>query len=320
LYPSEPLDRQPPRGRDDPVLLDSASRLAQYPMHTTLIVPGLFPEIPDAEIPRLPNLERCLSLGQLTIIPGQWMLEHCLALPAGPAEACRLRADPIHLHVEGDALLLLDRHSLEISPEEADALIESLNRHFASEGMVFAALTGDQWQVLVPEPHGISTTHPLKRVGRNIDGFLPVGENARRWQARFNEIQMLLHDHPVNKDRESRGKRAISGVWFWDEHEATGFPWGKNWPAEAEVVETLRAPSAYGDAEGWRESARRFDEERLAPLLKSLGRGEVKKITLLALEGRCSALADITRWNLLRVWRRPRPLPRIPGIPSLDHD
>ena len=36
-------------------------------MDTTLIIPGLFPEIPDADIGRLPHLERLLARGTLGI-------------------------------------------------------------------------------------------------------------------------------------------------------------------------------------------------------------------------------------------------------------
>src|SRR5262249_30518048 len=33
----------------------------------------------------------------------------------------------------------------------------------------------------------------------------------RRWQS---EIQMLLHEHPVNVEREKEGRPAVNGVWF----------------------------------------------------------------------------------------------------------
>jgi hypothetical protein len=31
----------------------------------------------------------------------------------------------------------------------------------------------------------------------------------------MNELQMLLHDHPVNQAREERGEPVINSLWFW---------------------------------------------------------------------------------------------------------
>jgi hypothetical protein len=35
---------------------------------------------------------------------------------------------------------------------------------------------------------------------------------VRRW---LNEIQMLLHEHPVNVAREERGEPPLNGIWLW---------------------------------------------------------------------------------------------------------
>ena len=294
------------------------------PQTSPLIVPGLFPEIPDALIPRLPHLELALARGHLTVAHRGQMLE-CWPDAAGDIsfatrmareagllnEAAHwLCADPIHLQVEGDALLLLERYSFSVREEESAALVETLNQHFAEEGLKFFALSPDVWLVGLNEPPRISTTHPLTRVGRNIDGYLPQGEDASRWRARFNEVQMLLHQHPVNQKREARRERMISGVWFWDTPASIH---------SAQVVETLRGPSAYGDAEAWRVAALQLDGEVIGPMLDALRRGKRQELTLVAVEGRCAATLTLTRWQLWRFWRRPQPLARTPGIPALEH-
>ena len=293
-------------------------------MHPVFVIPGLFPEIPDQAVPRLPNLERALACGKL--VPGGpgAMLESWPDAAAGASLAERMAheagiageashwlcADPIHLQVEGDALLLLERYSFSLLPEEAEALVATLNRHFNDQGFKFFVLSPGVWLVGLKAPAGIQTTHPLRRVGRNIDGYLPQGEAARRWRSVFNEVQMLFHEHPVNQGREARGERAISGVWFWDCPAATH---------EAQVIDSLRAPSAYGDETAWQESARRLDQELFGPLLQRLKSGELDGFTLVALEGRCAAKLELSRWQLWRFWRRPRPLTRLSGIPALGH-
>ena len=293
-------------------------------LSSSLIIPGLFPEIPDALIPRLPHLERALARGHLVLAHQGQMLECWPDAAGGISLATRMAreagllneashwlcADPIHLQVEGDALLLLERYSFSVREEESAALVETLNGHFAEEGLKFFALSPDIWLVGLSEPPRISTTHPLTRVGRNIDGYLPQGEDAPRWRARFNEVQMLLHQHPVNQKREARRERIISGVWFWDTPASIH---------DAQVIETLRGPSAYGDAEAWSAAALRLDREVIGPLLEALRRGQCKTLMLVAVEGRCAATLTLTRRHLWRFWRRPKPLARTPGVPALEH-
>jgi hypothetical protein len=31
----------------------------------------------------------------------------------------------------------------------------------------------------------------------------------------MTEMQMMLHEHPVNQSREARGEPAVNGTWFW---------------------------------------------------------------------------------------------------------
>jgi hypothetical protein len=41
-----------------------------------------------------------------------------------------MRADPMHLRVDRDSLGLADSSAFEVSREESEALVETLNRHF----------------------------------------------------------------------------------------------------------------------------------------------------------------------------------------------
>ncbi|MBI4194005.1 MAG: phosphoglycerate mutase [Betaproteobacteria bacterium] len=132
-----------------------------------------------------------------------------------PGEAYWLRADPVHLRPYNDQLLLADSSAFSISPDEADALTGSLNGQFAGEGLRFRAPHPERWYLRVDIEPRIATHSPGEVSGRSIRAFLPKGENALRWHHVCNEIQMLFHDHPVNRDREARGEPAINSVWLW---------------------------------------------------------------------------------------------------------
>ncbi len=293
-------------------------------MRLSLLVPGLFPEIPDQDIPRLPVLETLLARGDLRFHEKPLMLEdwpesgehsplamvRAGVLGLGMDGRSWLCADPVHFHVEGDGLLLMDSHSFSLSHEEAEALILSLNAHFFPDGLHFHSVSPTQWVVGLDWVPEVTTTHPLRRVGRSIDGYLPQGLQARRWRALINEVQMLLHEHPVNLSREDRGERTINGVWFWDT------PAGRH---DARVLHMLRGPSAYGDGPGWAQAARSMDEEHLAPLVASVRTGQLEALDLVALEGRCTASLTLKRSHFRRFWRIRHALHDLPRVPPLEH-
>lgn len=123
-----------------------------------------------------------------------------------------LRADPVHLRIERDRVILTEIP--EPGPEEARVLCEALAAHFG-EAFAPQPLRPDAWVVRIAEERGISTTPLSLAAGQHIDPLLPAGDNAREWRKLLNEVQMLLFSHPVNQAREARGELAINSVWLW---------------------------------------------------------------------------------------------------------
>ena len=140
-----------------------------------------------------------------------------------------LRADPVHLRLVRDQLVLADSTVFEISRGEAEALVETLNRHFAGE-LLFYPMHPERWYArpahwpanlqahLLPGIAGridFETTPLAAARGSGITAHLPTGPAAARFQVLMNEAQMLLHEHPVNLEREARGALPVNSVWFW---------------------------------------------------------------------------------------------------------
>jgi hypothetical protein len=44
---------------------------------------------------------------------------------------------------------------------------------------------------------------------------LPQGAEGRRWRAVLTEIQVLLHQHPLNAERRTRGLPPVNSLWLW---------------------------------------------------------------------------------------------------------
>lgn len=129
-------------------------------------------------------------------------------------DAYWLRADPVHLLLQRDSFSLSEPVPLLVGHEHAQLIIASLNQHFNQHGMTFCIGNSGAWYLRLSQIPEIQTTLPSVAMDRNIYQFMPQGAAASVWVSCLNEIQMLLHDHPVNIERESRHQATINSVWL----------------------------------------------------------------------------------------------------------
>ncbi|HEX6793611.1 MAG TPA: hypothetical protein VF304_07130 [Casimicrobiaceae bacterium] len=130
-----------------------------------------------------------------------------------PRDAYVLRADPVHLAADRDRIALVQTID-DLSTDEANVLVQMLDRHFAADDLRFEAVRPDAWFARRSQPANIVTTPPDAARGRNLFASMPSGADGGLWKRWQNEIEMLMHDHPVNVAREARGAPAVSGIWF----------------------------------------------------------------------------------------------------------
>src|SRR5256714_9673463 len=137
-----------------------------------------------------------------------------LADGGAPGPHYWMRADPVHLQVGRDSLGLADSAAFQVSRSESEALVDALNRHFG-QTMLFQPLRPARWDLRLEKAPDVQTTPAAAARGGAIDEKLPSGPDAMRFHALMNEAQMLLHEHPVNAEREARGVPALNSIWFW---------------------------------------------------------------------------------------------------------
>jgi len=332
-----------------------------------LLLPGLIPsQRPDeqaAPLPRLPALERLLARSDRCEVEAttshKWLTQRfglpvARELPAGalslladggqPRDGCWLRADPVHLRVHRDQLVLADHCVFGISQREAETFADALNRHFVHDGLIFYALRPERWYLRVPVRPEILTTPLADAVGRPIDSLLPRGAEALAWHGLFNEIQMLLHDVPLNAEREARGALPVNSLWLWgvgplpaaierpyelvvtDDPVARGLarvagcetaPLGGDiWQPLAcsrqgdvllfePVLDLMRA---YADEASLSETLAQLEGGVFAPLLEELNSGRLQRLRIFTFVGASGVGFEATRLSLWRFWRNAEPL------------
>jgi hypothetical protein len=277
-----------------------------------LLIPHLFPSArlleTAAQDLRLPALETLLARGTRQDMcttegveaavrgPGiarqqDWPLAPITLQANGgqPGTDYWLRADPVHFSVMRDRIVLAGSHDLELCQAEADELAASIAAHFGAD-LSPQPLHPQRWYLRLSTTPELATTPLSRAMGCDIDPLLPRGHDASRFRSQLNELQMLLHDHPVNQTREIRGQLPINSLWLWgggtlpqvrphalriatDNADAIAliqFAGATRIPADAHanqgnpdivVLETLVAAGQVGDAFGWREGVRAVDEQ-----------------------------------------------------------
>lgn len=210
-------------------------------MQLTLLIPDLLPP-PGAEritAGTAPILRRMCGRGVLQQFPAidveSWLcqafeVEKQLNWPVAPLTALVdaqpaqsgfwMRADPVHLQLQRSRTLLIAAPALQVTAAEATALADTLNRHFAGDGIVLTAAQPARWYCTNSEASGIESPTLTALAGRP----LPRAQHAGRWHRWLTECQMLLHEHPVNQAREQRGEPAINSLLLWGGGEKPAVP------------------------------------------------------------------------------------------------
>jgi hypothetical protein len=124
-------------------------------------------------------------------------------------------AQPVHLAAGLDHLRLAPLAQAVLTAEDARALGERVSSHFTTDDLTVAALVEGAWLLRFARFIDCSTQPPDAVVGHDVHDFMPAGRDGARVRSLMNEIQMLLHEHPVNQRRERVRRLPVNGWWLW---------------------------------------------------------------------------------------------------------
>jgi hypothetical protein len=247
-------------------------------------------------------------------------------------------AAPVHLMAALDHLRLASPAPLPLGVEESRQLVADLNQRLAGRGFTLHE-DGHGWLCRCPDHLDCRATPPEQAIGGNLRELMPTGRDAVRLIAWINELQMALHEHPVNARRESRGLPPVNSVWLWGFGEAgpvqgtaaevlvTDDDWLAGlWrlhgadaaepsglatvlAGEAAVVRIglASAPGTGPTAQDPSARLQALEHQVSLPVRDALQSGSVAEVSMLAGPA-VWQLGPAARW---RFWRRPRPLPEL---------
>ena len=203
---------------------------------------------------------------------------------------------PVHFVLQRDFFTLGD--AVRLSTDKAKSLSVDLNQHFAQEGFSFLpSKAGDFLYLHVNHHVDVSTYLLSEAMGRDVGKHMPSGKDGMKFQALLNEVQMLLHDHPLNQAREQKGLLAVNSLWLscggsFNEMKKPGQPPSFKFFANdalsaglAQWANIACQPLALdfssienGDAVLVLDNQNALDTTWFAPLLKALKVGSIKTL------------------------------------------
>ena len=314
-----------------------------------LILPELaapLAALDTATLPRLPAFELWLARAArapLGLHWHRWLAGAAAGSPAGfssggVAASALGRTDarhywlatPVHYVAGIDTLRLHPAGVLRFSDAEQASLAEDFARTFDGSGWELLA-TGHRDLLLAgPPQQPFDTLDPVSLLGQDPAAGWSRTQAAAPLRRLAAEVEMWLHGHALNHQREAAGQLAATGLWFWGggaqpaalRARAPGQLWADDafaqglWQllgADAQALPddlmaapfvaedlTVLWPLPGDDAVG---ALQRLERHWLAPALQQLQRGQ--RATLCLVAGGCSW--TLTRPKLRRFWRRSQP-------------
>lgn len=191
------------------LLLPERKHLAASPIDTWLARGDRLPDQPPGDEALLRGVFRFdgpLAAAALT--------RHFDVGDAGTAQW--LRADPAWVRADMMTARMFAHGELGLSAGEIAALFPDLAVLFAEHDLVFDAPTPTRWYLRCPDDLALPDfVDPDDAIGDDLKLHLPQGPAGKRWRVLTNELQILLHNHPVNRRRVGRGAAVVNSLWLW---------------------------------------------------------------------------------------------------------
>lgn len=236
-------------------------------------------------------------------------------------------ADPVYMEPRLDHLFLHAVQRPGLPPAELRSLFNHLQSVLANEGDIGFARIGSYGYVSSESAMATARLPAYAMDQREPAEFLPSGDGADSHRRLSSEIEMALHDHAVNLERQNQGLLPVNALWIWGggnapERETVPHPplfadeplllghWesktavAEHWPGsinaciEKSLAGFVAVVPDYEDGPDYLES-------RLYELRMALSSRRLSRLILIFRDG---VYADVRRSQAIRVWRRGNPL------------
>lgn len=127
-----------------------------------------------------------------------------------------LRLDPVHLRADPSRLILFDAATIGVPAAEADALLALVAPLAAARGYeLLRGAAPARWYLRGSGLGTLRLPSPTELNGGPIEGCLAALRHHGELSRLLTEMQMVLHEALVNRDREAAGRAPVNSLWPW---------------------------------------------------------------------------------------------------------
>jgi hypothetical protein len=154
---------------------------------------------------------------------------------AEPARDFWLHLQPMHFMAGLDRLTAVVLHgSTGVARAELAELEPTIAAHLRAGGMQLVTTARGDWLLHSERALDVKVETPETAASTPLEQAMPRGRDAPELRRLMTELQMLLHEHPVNVERARRGVPEINAVWLHGAGEIRG-------------LQRYALPQAFGD-------------------------------------------------------------------------
>lgn len=236
-------------------------------------------------------------------------------------------ADPVYLEPRLDRLFVHAQDHLSVPVSDLRPLIDHLQATLGADDDRYGFARLGTCAYLRASKPIMTADVPSAVVDHQApDEFLPTGENAAAYRALISELEMALHEHPVNIRRQERQLPPVNSFWLWgggfapeqttvpqpplfsDDPLLTGHWLSRTavalkWPGSISACVEASLAGFVAVAPETDDSG--LLEQCLSELRELLHTGRISTLQLLFRDGVAARVERGHRW---RVWRRASPL------------
>ena len=267
------------------------------------------------------------------LFPSAAVSQAALSNAISPPAECWAHLTCVHLEAGlSDMRGMLLRGQAALDAEDRAEIGAMLAEYLRADGYELCS-HDDGWLVRCPRLLAARTLPPLQAFSGPLEAALPVGEDAAELRRLMTEMQMLLHEHPVNERRARAGLPSANATWLWSVSSLSHRPapailpvafGGATYlkglyllhsqtvhdPLSDAAALAAAAPSASSIVAVVSSSdAASFQTQWLTPLLDMLRSGTFDRLIVYFDAWRF----ELQRRDLLRFWRRSLPESRWPA-------
>ncbi len=140
----------------------------------------------------------------------------------------------VQLQTSHNDMVMKDFTSGNLTSADSRILIDALEEQIGSDTVRFQHGKGHHnLMVIKSAPFSRTLNPPMELIGEGIRQFMPEGDEFKELVYIMNQAQIILHNHPYNKNQQKEGLDAVNSVWLWGNGQRQALPsfsatFGKN--------------------------------------------------------------------------------------------